>query len=134
MNRIISIASVSAAFAVVMGAWTAHGLKQQVTESELEILKTALQYQWYHTFALFITGILIKLYPEIRGLHLVAYLFLSGIFLFSGALYLLVFTHTSLIGSISPVGGAIWIVAWLQLSRIFFQQLRREEKPDKDSE
>ncbi|MGI9472563.1 MAG: DUF423 domain-containing protein [Rubripirellula sp.] len=42
-------------------------------------------------------------------------LFVAGILLFSGSLYLLVVTNTPKLGMVTPLGGLAWILAWLML-------------------
>jgi uncharacterized membrane protein YgdD (TMEM256/DUF423 family) len=44
------------------------------------------------------------------------YLFIAGILLFSGSLYLLVFTRASWLGAITPLGGVAFIVGWFLLA------------------
>jgi uncharacterized membrane protein YgdD (TMEM256/DUF423 family) len=39
-------------------------------------------------------------------------LFLAGIVIFSGSLYLLVFTRQSWLGAITPIGGLAFIAGW----------------------
>ena len=39
-------------------------------------------------------------------------LFVVGILLFSGSLYLLALTGVRALGAITPLGGVAWIVAW----------------------
>ena len=50
-----------------------------------------------------------------RNDDLAGYLFLAGIILFSGSLYLLVFTRTNWLGAITPLGGIAFLAGWLLL-------------------
>ncbi|MEJ2749934.1 MAG: DUF423 domain-containing protein, partial [Anaerolineae bacterium] len=43
------------------------------------------------------------------------YLFLAGIILFSGSLYLLVATRTNWLGAITPLGGVAFLSGWALL-------------------
>ena len=59
--------------------------------------------------------------PMVR--KIVAGLFIAGIVLFSGSLYILVLTNTPKMGAITPIGGLFWIAAWLSL--VFVAQKRK---------
>ncbi len=45
----------------------------------------------------------------------VAWLWLAGMILFSGSLYLLVLTNVPKLGAITPFGGLAWIAGWVCL-------------------
>ncbi len=49
--------------------------------------------------------------PVIAG-----WLFIAGIVVFSGSLYLLVMTGTRWLGAITPIGGVAFIAGWLLLA------------------
>ena len=114
MNRILSVAAVSGLLAVALGAFGAHGLKGIISPEMLEVYKTGVQYQFYHTFALLIVGVLMS-FSQSKGLTWSAYLFITGIILFSGSLYLLAITGIKALGMITPFGGITWIAAWFLL-------------------
>ena len=109
------------ALSVALGAFAAHGLKQTVSATALEIFETSVRYQFYHSFALIITGILFSV--EKPGLTKWAgYLFIVGIVLFSGSLYALTFIKSSgfstynWVGAITPFGGLCFILGWVFLA------------------
>ena len=114
------IASLFGAIAVSLGAFGAHGLKKIVSVEIVSTFQTGVQYQMYHTFALFITGIL---YEKFAGIWLrwAGIFFICGIILFSGSLYLLTFlSATDRLGSdgvglATPVGGLFFITGWIFL-------------------
>jgi len=112
MNRILSVAAVSGLLAVALGAFGAHGLKAIISPEMLEVYKTGVQYQFYHAFALLIVGILMS-FSQSKALTWSAYLFITGIILFSGSLYLLAISGVKALGMITPFGGITWIAAWL---------------------
>lgn len=110
----MSLGAVVCALAVLAGAFGAHGLKNYVIESDISLFKTAAQYQMIHGLALVILGVWVNLKKEAaKPLSRVAWLFLIGIILFSGSLYLLVLTQSRSLGMITPLGGISFIVAWL---------------------
>ena len=51
-KRIILTAAFFGLIAVILGAFGAHGLKGKISAKGLENWKTAVDYQFYHTFAL----------------------------------------------------------------------------------
>ena len=121
MNRILSVAAVSGLLAVALGAFGAHGLKAIISPEMLEVYKTGVQYQFYHAFALLIVGILMN-FSQSKALTWSAYLFITGIILFSGSLYLLAISGVKALGMITPFGGITWIAAWL-LMIVHFNRL-----------
>ncbi len=98
---------------VALGAFGAHALKPMLLDSgRLETYELAVRYQFYHAGALLITGILQHLFSS-PMLRWAAVLFVSGILLFSGSLYVLCFTGISSIAMITPFGGVLLIGGWL---------------------
>lgn len=108
-----------AALAVMFGAFGAHKLKEILDAGDLVIFEKGVTYQFYHSFALLITGMLHRSY-QFRQLKIATILFILGIALFSGSLYLLVFlksTGGSLgpVGIVTPIGGLCFIAGWIML-------------------
>lgn len=120
MNRsFIKTAALLGAIAVILGAFAAHGLKKLLTIEDLQIFETAVRYQFYHVFALLAVGILSKDIPG-RSLLWAGRLFIAGIAIFSGSLYLLCYVRYSglamnWLGAITPLGGVAFILGWLLL-------------------
>ena len=106
------LAAVSGFFAVALGAFGAHGLKAVAPPELIEVFNLAVQYHFYHTFAL-ITVAFAGYWIKSRLLDWAAYLFLAGIMLFSGSLYVYAFTGIKWLGAITPFGGTCFMVAWL---------------------
>jgi len=114
MKRTLTIAAVSGMTAVMLGAFGAHALRKIITPEMLEVFKTGVQYQFYHTFALLAVGILMH-FGESKALKASASLFLTGIILFSGSLYALAITGIKPLGIITPFGGLAFIAGWVML-------------------
>jgi uncharacterized membrane protein YgdD (TMEM256/DUF423 family) len=114
MKSILTIAAISGLLAVVLGAFGAHALKKMISPEMLEVYKTGVQYQFYHTFALLAVGILMH-FNTSKALQWSGYLFVLGILLFSGSLYVMTITDIKGLGIITPFGGTVWIVAWFLL-------------------
>ncbi len=114
MKLVLSVAALSGLLAVALGAFGAHGLKAIISPEMLEVYKTGVQYQFYHTFALLAVGILMN-FNQSNALKWSAYLFMTGIILFSGSLYVLAISGVNALGIITPCGGVTWIAAWILL-------------------
>ncbi len=115
----LKAAAVLGAVSVMLGAFAAHSLKQILAPDILQVFETAVRYQFYHVFALLATGILYAAYPG-KLMKWAGYLFIAGIILFSGSLYLLCYVkHAALplnwLGAITPFGGAAFIAGWIML-------------------
>lgn len=120
MNKsIIIAASIFGIIAVILGAFGAHSLKVRLSPSDLEVWKTAVDYHFYHTFALLFLSTFSR--KNSRIINLSAWFFTIGIFLFSGSLYListkeiLNFSQVSIIGPLTPIGGLFFIMGWMSL-------------------
>ena len=108
-----------ALLSVILGAFGAHALKPHLTLSLMAAFKTAVQYQMFHALALLVLGMLQHIMGssgvQNKRLRLVGNLFLVGIVLFCGSLYLLAMTGVKVLGVITPFGGLTFIAAWLVL-------------------
>jgi uncharacterized membrane protein YgdD (TMEM256/DUF423 family) len=103
--------------AVLLGAFGAHGLKNIVAASQVEIFKTGVTYQFYHAFGILILSTL-SLILKTNEFKSSIYLMITGIVFFSGSLYLLslreVITFSvAWAGPITPIGGLCFAAGWL---------------------
>ena len=114
-QRFLFIASVFGALAVILGAFGAHGLEKTVDVKMLQRFHTGVEYQFYHTFALLVVGLLAQRSPQ-RYLHYAGYAFMAGILLFSGSLYLYVLSGVTALAMITPIGGSAFIIGWVCLA------------------
>ncbi len=119
-KKFLITASVLGALSVILGAFAAHKLREIFEPEILQVFETAVRYQVYHTIGLFIVGIL---YQQFSEKHLVwaGNLFIAGILLFSGSLYVLCFIrHFNIaalwVGAVTPFGGACFIAGWLMIA------------------
>ncbi len=116
-KRIFVTGAVLCLLAVVLGAFGAHALKSRVELSDLENWKTAVQYQFFHALALiFLSNT--KLPAGLAGSS--SWIFLAGVILFSGSLYLLSTRSISgisagILGPLTPIGGLFLIAGWVML-------------------
>jgi uncharacterized membrane protein YgdD (TMEM256/DUF423 family) len=110
------IGSILGGIGVAMGAFGAHGLKNFVSSDLLETWDKAVRYQIYHALALFAVSWAITHWSsQAKLLGLGGWLFLGGILIFSGSLYILVLSNTKWLGAITPVGGVAFVAGWFCL-------------------
>ncbi|WP_025673380.1 DUF423 domain-containing protein [Salinivibrio socompensis] len=111
LNHWISIAALGAGLAVGLGAFAAHGLKPVLSDYQLAIFKTGVNYQMWHSLALLgLCALASRL--STRLFNWVAWAWLVGVICFSGSLYLLALTDMHWLGPITPVGGVSFLIGW----------------------
>jgi len=103
-----------AGIGVALGAFGAHGLRARVSPELLAVFETGVRYQMYHALALIAVSLA---WTRWSGAHLTAagYLFIAGVLLFSGSLYLLALTGTRWWGAVTPLGGVAFLAGWIAL-------------------
>jgi uncharacterized membrane protein YgdD (TMEM256/DUF423 family) len=99
---------------VMLGAFGAHALEARISPESLVWWQKAVHYQGLHTLALFGTGLFALHYPS-RALGIAGWLFLLGILLFSGSLYIMALTGMRDLAIVTPFGGAAFIIGWFAL-------------------
>ncbi|RPJ58703.1 MAG: DUF423 domain-containing protein [Acidobacteria bacterium] len=100
---------------IAAGAFGAHALRTRITPDMLDIYETAVRYQMYHAIALLLAGFMaLRLYSP--ALTAAGLLFLAGIVIFSGSLYLLALTGARWWGAVTPIGGLAFLAGWLSLA------------------
>ena len=110
------IGAASAFLAVLIGAMGAHSLEPLMSEDGVENFKTANAYHMWHSAALIIVGILVKLELGRRNLLTASgYALFSGILLFSGNLYILSIFGNNPAHLLIPVGGLFFLLGWLTM-------------------
>jgi uncharacterized membrane protein YgdD (TMEM256/DUF423 family) len=112
----ITLASLSAMLAVAFGAFGAHALKGRLDDYSLGVFETAFQYHFHHSFALLLVGVIALSQPQTAMLKSSGWLFLLGIVVFSGSLYLLSLTGVRWLGAVTPLGGLAFIAGWACLA------------------
>lgn len=109
----LSLAAVFGGLSVAAGAFASHALKEKISEHALEIFEVGARYQMYHALALLMVAILLtRAEPPQTVLVASGWLFIIGILIFSGSLYLLSLTGVKYLGAITPLGGAAFIAGW----------------------
>lgn len=123
MKLIFTFAGISGLIAVVLGAFGAHGLRGKIDASLMHAFETGVLYQFIHTLVLLFCLLLVHQVGRFWALDYAAYAFSAGILLFSGSLYLLVFTGQKWLGPITPLGGLCFIAGWVLLTISIWQKV-----------
>jgi len=110
------LGSLNALLAVVLGAFGAHGLKARLPQELLAVYQTGVQYHLYHALGLIVVGLVATQFPVSGWLKGSGWLMLTGIVIFSGSLYAMSIGGVRAFGAITPVGGVVFILAWVMLA------------------
>ncbi|VAW29340.1 FIG00018398: hypothetical regulator [hydrothermal vent metagenome] len=104
--------SLSGMLSVMIGAFGAHALKSTLeATNRLTTFETAVKYQFYHSLALILLGLLMIQFQH-KAFTISGYGFIIGILIFSGSLYALSLTGYTKLGAITPLGGLAFIIGW----------------------
>jgi len=112
MRMLGVIGSLGLFLGVALGAFGAHALRSQLTESALNTFETGVRYQMYHSLAILVTAFFVD---RSSLFQTAGYLYTAGIVLFSFSLYLLAWTGMKWLGAITPFGGLCFLAGHLIL-------------------
>jgi uncharacterized membrane protein YgdD (TMEM256/DUF423 family) len=116
MDRTFLLAgAIAGLIAVGFGAFGAHGLRGRLSPEMLAVFETGVRYHMYHALALLLVAALAGR-MEGRAIVAAGWLFVAGIMLFSGSLYLLAVTGITILGAITPIGGVAFLAGWIALA------------------
>ncbi|QYK53135.1 MAG: DUF423 domain-containing protein [Fimbriimonadaceae bacterium] len=100
------------ALAIAMGAFCAHALKSSLSEYGLEVFNTSKD---YHMWVGIVWIVLALSAISDRTWKWLTWVLGIGTILFCGSLYLLAVTNIKVLGAITPLGGATWIIGFTAL-------------------
>lgn len=103
-----------AGLGVVAGAFAAHGLKSHLSADLLDAWETGARYQMYMSLGLLAVAWAATRWPG-GPVTAAGWLFVAGIALFSGSLYVLAVTDVKWLGAITPFGGLCFLAGWALL-------------------
>jgi uncharacterized membrane protein YgdD (TMEM256/DUF423 family) len=113
------LGSLCACAGVGLGAFGAHALKATLSAEMLAVYQTGVSYQMWHSLGLIAIALVQQHTPESKLVAWSGWLMFFGILLFSGSLYSLALLDNKQIGMITPIGGVLFLMAWLLLSLSF---------------
>ena len=116
---------------VLLGAFGSHALRSKLTPERVATFETGVRYQLWHALALFAV-VFVGAVRFPRGgwfgyaplaqattsewpVSAAGWLFVAGIVLFSGSLYVLSLTGKRGWGAVTPFGGACLVLGWAAL-------------------
>lgn len=114
----LQVAALLGALGVAFGAFGAHALKKMVSDLAVNIFETAVRYQFYHVFALAMVAIIYRDFNN-KWMVWAGNLFIIGLLLFCGSLYMLTYAKATAkgnwdwIGAITPLGGVAFVAGWI---------------------
>jgi uncharacterized membrane protein YgdD (TMEM256/DUF423 family) len=101
--------------AVAAGAFGAHGLRGRLDTDMLAVFETGARYQMYHGLALLAVAWAAARWPQGHAAA-AGWLFVAGIVIFSGSLYVLSISGVRWLGAITPLGGLCFLAGWVALA------------------
>ena len=114
-KRFAAVGAVFGFTGVALGAFGAHALSRRLTADLLDIFEVGVRYHMYHALAIVAVGLTAARWPGSR-INLAGWMFVAGILIFSGSLYLLALTQTRWWGAVTPIGGAAFMAGWAMLA------------------
>jgi uncharacterized membrane protein YgdD (TMEM256/DUF423 family) len=111
-RHLVFLASWSLAAGVAAGAFGAHGLKRVLSADMLQIWQTAVLYHLIHALGMLALAALMGRFQS-SLLGWAGLMMFAGIVFFSGSLYVLAVGGVKWLGAVTPLGGVLFILAWL---------------------
>ena len=108
-------AAILCGLGVVLGAFGAHGLRERLTADMLAVFETGVRYHFIHALGLFAVAWAASRWPG-PLVGAAGWLFVAGIAIFSGSLYVLSISGIRWLGAITPIGGLCMIAGWALLA------------------
>ena len=116
MDRLFfALGAVAGFIGVALGAFAAHGLKSRLDAGLLATFEIGVRYHMYHALALLGVAWACTRWPGALT-NAAGWLFVAGIVVFSGSLYILALTGVRWLGAVTPLGGLAFILGWAALA------------------
>jgi uncharacterized membrane protein YgdD (TMEM256/DUF423 family) len=116
MGRSLVVAGAVLGFlGVAAGAFGAHASRGRLDDGRLASFRTGAEYQLWHALATVAAGLVATRWTS-GWAALAGWLFVAGVVLFSGSLYVLAWTGRRAIGAITPIGGLAFLAGWACLA------------------
>lgn len=104
----------------MLSAFGFHGLADSLTEADRLSWRWAVQMQTYHSLALILVALLHSRFGPSILLKFSGYLFIFGMLVFCGSIYVTKLGGPAAIGQIAPIGGSSFMIAWLSVALASF--------------
>src|SRR6202167_5022528 len=117
------VGAILLALAVALGAFGAHALRARLDAYSIGVYERAVFYHFIHALGLLIVPLFLRADALSESVaSLICWLLFAGVVIFCGSLYILAVSGVKALGAITPIGGLLFIAAWLVLG---FMLLRR---------
>ncbi|MDI3326969.1 MAG: DUF423 domain-containing protein [Alicyclobacillaceae bacterium] len=116
LRLFVVLGSIGAFLSVALGAFGAHALRSRISAEMLSIYQTGVHYQFIHSLALILVGVLAERLHAPGWTAGAGICFAVGILLFSGSLYALSTSGVPTLGLVTPFGGIAFLLGWLLLA------------------
>jgi uncharacterized membrane protein YgdD (TMEM256/DUF423 family) len=123
MNKNLAITCIFGLIAIILGAFTTHGLQDVLNLKEMSSLETGIRYQMYHVIVLLIVNTSSLFSNKLK--NSVSNVFFSGIVLFSGSIYAIYIFNCPLksIWFVTPIGGLLFMIGWILMIYFFLKKV-----------
>ena len=127
MKKRLTWIALLGAFAIVLGAFGAHGLKDKVSPEALESYETGVKYLVYHVLLLLFVNTFSGFNSQVK--KKLSMTFFIGLLFFSGSIFVisLGLVTAKSIWFITPLGGLLLIIGWLMMA-YHFAFFKEEDK------
>ncbi|MFQ5634843.1 MAG: DUF423 domain-containing protein [Gammaproteobacteria bacterium] len=107
------VAALSLAAAAMLSAYGFHGLSDSLTAADRLSWRWATQMQTYHSLGLILVTLLNQRIGPSARIGFSRWLFVFGMLVFCGSIYVTKLGGPAAIGEIAPIGGSSFMLAWL---------------------
>jgi uncharacterized membrane protein YgdD (TMEM256/DUF423 family) len=123
MNKNLAITCIFGLIAIILGAFTSHGLQDVLNLKEMSSLETGIRYQMYHVIVLLIVNTSSLFSNKLK--NSVSNVFFSGIVLFSGSIYAIYIFNCPVksIWFVTPIGGLLFMIGWILMIYFFLKKV-----------
>jgi uncharacterized membrane protein YgdD (TMEM256/DUF423 family) len=128
MNKNLAITCIFGLIAIILGAFTTHGLQDVLTTREMSSLETGIRYQIYHVIVLLFVNTHSSFSNKLK--NYVSYVFFFGIVLFSGSIYAIYILNypAKSIWFVTPMGGLLFMIGWVLMIHFFLFRVINKKK------
>lgn len=120
-KRFLLIGGLLCAFSVILGAFGAHALKEELSPDKISAFDKGVRYQFMHAVSLILFSVMPEKF-QTKLLNTASWMMCFGILFFSGSIYILTtkeligIENISFIAPITPLGGLCFISGWVLFS------------------
>jgi uncharacterized membrane protein YgdD (TMEM256/DUF423 family) len=126
VRSLFAAAALLCGLAVAAGAFGAHALATRLAPDLLETFETAARYHLTQSLGVLAMALAASVFRA-PALVRSGWLLVAGLGVFSGSLYVLVFTGQRWLGAVTPLGGLLLIGGWISAALVLL--LGRQGNP-----